>query len=47
MARSWIWIVLPLAALGAILAFLLIGKPLDPLTRSAPPVNAATVKPPV
>jgi hypothetical protein len=38
MAKSWIWIVLPVAALVAVLAFLLVGRPLAPLTETAPPV---------
>lgn len=44
MGRSWISIVLPLAALAAVLAFLLIGRPLDGLTESAPPVEELVIE---
>jgi ZIP family zinc transporter len=42
--RSWVWIILPIAALAAVLAFLLIGKPLAPLTESAPPVEEMAIE---
>lgn len=44
MARSTLWIALPLAALAAVIAFLLIGRPLDPLTESAPPVEELAIE---
>jgi zinc transporter ZupT len=44
MAKNWIWIVLPIAALVAVLAFLLVGRPLDPLTESAPPVEELAIE---
>jgi zinc transporter ZupT len=44
MAKSWIWIVLPVAALVAVVAFLLVGRPLAPLTESAPPVEEVAVE---
>lgn len=44
MSRGWIWIVLPAIAMTAVLAFLLIGRPLDPLTDSSPPVEELAVE---
>lgn len=44
MARGWIWIAVPLAALAAVLAFLIIGRPLEPLTAVAPPVEEIAVE---
>jgi zinc transporter, ZIP family len=44
MARSWTSIVIPLAALAAVIAFLLIGKPLEQLTQSAPPVEDLVIE---
>jgi zinc transporter ZupT len=44
MAKSWIWIVLPVAALVGVLAFLFVGQPLAPLTESAPPVEEVVVE---
>ncbi|MEQ8696123.1 MAG: metal transporter, partial [Bauldia litoralis] len=44
MKRGWIWIVLPVIAMTAVLAFLLIGRPLDPLTDSSPPVEELAVE---
>ena len=38
-----LWLVVPLAALAAILAWLLLGRPLTDLTASAPPVEELTV----
>lgn len=44
MAKSWPWIVLPVAALIAVLAYLLTAKPLDKLTENAPPVEQLSVE---
>jgi ZIP family zinc transporter len=44
MAKSWIWIVLPVTALVAVLAFLFVGRPLAPLTETAPPVEEVAVE---
>ncbi|MHA1528620.1 MAG: ZIP family metal transporter [Alphaproteobacteria bacterium] len=40
----WIWLALPALALAAILAVILIGRPLDRLSASAPPVEELTVE---
>ncbi len=40
----WIWLALPALALAAILAVILIGKPLERLSASAPPVEELTVE---
>ena len=42
--RPWIWIVLPIMAFAAVLTFLLVGKPLAPLTEFAPPVEDLAVE---
>lgn len=42
-AASRLWLVVPFAALAAILAWLLLGRPLADLTASAPPVEELTV----
>ena len=44
MGRNWIFVALPIAALVAILAFLLVGRPLDPLTEAAPPVEELAIE---
>jgi zinc transporter ZupT len=44
MGRTWIWVLLPAALLAAVVAFLLLGKPLDELTQSAPPVEELSVE---
>jgi zinc transporter, ZIP family len=44
MAKTWIWIALPLAALVAVVVFLLVGRPLAPLTEAAPPVEEIAVE---
>lgn len=44
MGRVWIWVLLPAALLAAVVAFLLLGRPLDDLTRSAPPVEELSVE---
>lgn len=44
MTRVWISIAVPLIALAAVLAFLLIGRPLDPLTESSPPVEELAIE---
>lgn len=44
MGRIWIWVLLPAALLAAVLAFLLVGKPLENLTSSAPPVEELSVE---
>lgn len=38
------WLVVPLVALAAILAFIILGRPLDRLTRTAPPVEELVVE---
>ncbi len=43
MAVSRLWLVAPVLALGATLAYLLLGRPLTDLTASAPPVEELTV----
>ncbi len=40
----WIWMALPALALAAILAVILIGKPLERLSASAPPVEELSVE---
>jgi zinc transporter ZupT len=40
----WIWLALPALALAAILAVILIGKPLERLSASAPPVEELSVE---
>jgi len=40
----WIWLVLPALALAAILAVILIGRPLDRLSASAPPVEELAIE---
>ncbi len=40
----WIWLALPALALAAILAAILIGKPLERLSASAPPVEELSVE---
>jgi zinc transporter ZupT len=42
--RPLLWLLLPLAALAAILAALILTKPLDRLTASAPPVESVVVE---
>ena len=44
MARNWMWIALPIAAIAAVLAFVVIGRPLAPLTAAAPPVEEISVE---
>lgn len=39
MSRRWIWLVLPALALAAIIAAILLGRPLERLTAGAPPVE--------
>ena len=43
MLAGRIWLILPLAALAAIVAYLLLGRPLADLTASAPPVEELVV----
>lgn len=40
----WIWLALPVLCLAAILSVVLIGRPLDQLTASAPPVEEVSVE---
>jgi zinc transporter ZupT len=42
--QRWIWLALPALALAAILAVILIGRPLDRLSASAPPVEELAVE---
>jgi zinc transporter ZupT len=42
-AANRLWLILPLGALVAVLAWLLVGKPLEDLTASAPPVEELVV----
>ena len=43
-SRRYLWLILPLFVLGGILALLLLTRPLDDLTASAPPVEALSVE---
>ena len=43
-AASRVWLLLPIAALAAILAWLLLGRPLADLTASAPPENLPSIE---
>ena len=44
MTGRWIWLALPLVALAAILAVILLGRPLDRLTAGAPPVEELAIE---
>lgn len=39
-----VWLLLPVAALAAVIAFILLGRPLDQLTAAAPPVEELNIE---
>lgn len=39
-----VWLILPVAAVAAVIAFILLGRPLDDLTLSAPPVEEVSIE---
>jgi zinc transporter, ZIP family len=43
-SRPYLWLLVPAVLLALAIAFLLIGRPLDPLTGSAPPVEELSVE---
>jgi zinc transporter ZupT len=44
LGKRWVWLALPALGLAAILAVILIGRPLDRLSASAPPVEQLSVE---
>jgi len=44
LGKRWVWLALPALGLAAILAVILIGRPLDHLSASAPPVEQLSVE---